>query len=101
MDNEFKEKFWNAVDDNCKNKDKEYKHFLAPGSDSWIEFVNTYQPASDEQLKQYAAINEASKNFMRVIFDNTPKCADQSAAIRLLREVRMTANAAIALQGLI
>lgn len=71
------------------------------GTPAWIEFVNTYQPATEKQLKQYTAINEASKNFMRVIFENTPRCADQSAAIRLLREVRMIANAAIALDGLI
>jgi hypothetical protein len=35
------------------------------------------------------------------ILDNTPVCADQSAAIRHLRECVMTANGAIALNGLV
>jgi len=36
-----------------------------------------------------------------VLIDNTPTSADQTAAIRLLREAVMTANAAIALEGLV
>ena len=45
------------------------------------------------------AIREAAKNLAKVIVNNTPPSADQSAAIRLLRESVMTANSAIACGG--
>jgi hypothetical protein len=35
------------------------------------------------------------------ILENTPQCADQQAALRHVREAVMTANAAVALEGLI
>jgi len=40
-----------------------------------------------------------AKELGQVIVDNTPTSADQTAAIRLLREAVMTANASIALDG--
>lgn len=77
------------------------KKEFAIGSPEWIEYVCTYQPATPEQMVSYTAINEASQAMMKVIFEHVPFCADRSAAIRLIREVRMTANAAVALNGLI
>jgi hypothetical protein len=43
---------------------------------------------------------QAAKNFAEVILANCPSGADRSDAIRKIREARMTANAAIALNGL-
>jgi hypothetical protein len=59
-----------------------------------------YHPPNFETLPKYASINQAAKNFAEVVLQNCPRSADRSAAIRLIRDARMTANAAIALNGL-
>ena len=62
------------------------------------ELVNlfTYHRPEGNQQLHYNAINEAALFFALTVRDNTPPCADQTAAIRKIREARMTANAAIA-----
>lgn len=65
-----------------------------------LEVLFTYHPSKDGQDAHYDAINAAAKSFARVVLANTPECADQSAAIRKIREARMTANAAIACEGM-
>jgi hypothetical protein len=64
-----------------------------------IEMIFTYQPPTPKQLEHYDAIRRAAKSFALVLVANTPASADQTAAIRKLREVVATANASIALQG--
>lgn len=59
-----------------------------------------YHPPNPEDLPKYAAINQAAKNFAEVILSTCPSCSDMKDAIRKIREARMTANAAIALNGL-
>ncbi len=59
-----------------------------------------YHAPNETTLPKYAAINQAAKNFAEVVLQNCPSSADRSAAIRLIRDARMTANAAIALNGL-
>ena len=59
-----------------------------------------YHPPNDVTIPKYAAINQAAKNFAEVVLANCPSGADQAAAIRLIRDARMTANAAISLDGL-
>ena len=59
-----------------------------------------YHAPTDFTIPKYAAINQAAKNFAEVILQNCPPSADRSAAIRLIRDARMTANASIALNGL-
>jgi hypothetical protein len=56
----------------------------------------TYHSPSPEQQKHYVAIREAARHFAGVLVEHTPPSADQTAAIRLLRECVMTANAGIA-----
>jgi len=60
----------------------------------------TYHSPTPEQLPKYLAIREAGKAFAEVIVENTPYSADQSAAIRKVREAVMTANQSIACCGL-
>lgn len=60
--------------------------------DNWFQ----YHAPTPEQLPKYHAIREAGKNLANTILDNAPSSADQSAAIRSVREAVMTANAAIA-----
>ena len=64
-----------------------------------VERVFTYHAPNEQQQLQYEAIREAAKNLAQVIIQNTPACADQSAALRKVREAVMTANASIALDG--
>jgi len=59
-----------------------------------------YHAPSDVTIPKFAAINQAAKNFAEVVLQNCPPSADRSDAIRKIREARMTANAAIALNGL-
>lgn len=56
----------------------------------------TYHAPKGDQAERYAKINAAALEFAKVIRDNTPVCADQTAAICQVREARMMANAAIA-----
>lgn len=52
-------------------------------------------------VPKFIRIREAALEFAETVLDNTPACADQSVAIRKIREAVMTANAAIALDGLV
>lgn len=63
------------------------------------EFFKYHAP-NENTIPKYAAINQAAKNFAEVVLANCPHGADRSAAIPLIRDARMTANAAIALNGL-
>ena len=60
-----------------------------------------YHAPKGNQPAQYEAIRNKALELAQVIVDNTPQSADQTAAIRLLREAVMTANASIALDGLV
>lgn len=59
----------------------------------------TYHPPNPEQQKKYEEIRAAALSFAHIIIVNTPPSADQTAAIRKVREAVMTANAAIACDG--
>ncbi len=63
--------------------------------DNWFTY---HSPTTDQQTK-YLAIREEAKRFAQVVRDNTPASADQTAAIRKIREATMTANQAIACEG--
>lgn len=59
----------------------------------------TYHAPTNGQLAQYENVRNAGLELAKVIMINTPSSADQSAAIRKVREAVMTANAAIACGG--
>lgn len=61
-----------------------------------IEQWFTYHPPDLDQPARYAILRNAGKALAEVILEQTPSGADQSAAIRKVREAIMTANAAIA-----
>ncbi len=63
--------------------------------------IFTYHSPKGDQPKKYAMIREKALELAQLIVTETPQSADQTAAIRLLREAIMTANAAIALEGLV
>jgi hypothetical protein len=64
-----------------------------------IEEWFTYHSPDETQDRQFQAIRFAAKRLAEAIVDNTPESADQTAALRKLRECVMTANAAIACKG--
>lgn len=59
----------------------------------------TYHPPTEGDPARYQAIRVAAMAFARTVLENTPPSADQSAAIRKIRESVMTANASIACRG--
>lgn len=56
----------------------------------------SYHKPFGNQPERYVEIREAGKLLAETILRNTPKSADQSAALRKVREAVFTANAAIA-----
>ena len=59
----------------------------------------TYHPPEANDSAHYNAIRDAALVFSQVIVEHTPPSADQTAAIRKVRESVMTANASIACKG--
>lgn len=57
-----------------------------------------YHSPSEYQIERYKIIRNASRYLANIIIENTLPSADQSAAIRKLRECVMTANSSIALE---
>lgn len=64
-----------------------------------LDHLFRYHAPTEATLPKYAAINAAAQEFARVVLTECPDGADQSAALRLIREARMTANASVALDG--
>jgi len=63
--------------------------------DNWL----TYYAPEGNEISSYQAIRDAARLFAKIIVDNTPPSADQTAAIRKVREAVATANMAIACKG--
>jgi len=63
------------------------------------EYVFSHHQPTPTKLADHDAIHAGAKQFAQVILAHTPACSDQTAALRLLREAAMMANAAIALDG--
>jgi hypothetical protein len=53
------------------------------------------------QAKQLRAVREFGREFAEIITDNTPRCADQTTAIRTVREAVLWATEAILREGLV
>lgn len=59
----------------------------------------TYHPPKVGQPEKYEAIRAAAHEFAKVVVELTPESADQSVAVRKIREAVYSANAAIACEG--
>jgi len=64
-----------------------------------LDNIFKYHSPTPDQLPKYANIRAAAHVFAKTIVDNTPPGADQTAAVRKVREAAFTANASIALDG--
>jgi hypothetical protein len=62
-------------------------------------YVFSHHAQTPEKRVHFDAIHAAALTFAEVILAHTPRSSDQVAALRLLRESTMMANAAIALDG--
>ena len=69
-----------------------------PFTEEEIDDIFTYHAPKDDQPARYELIRESARKFARILVANTKPSADQTAAIRLLRECVMTANSSIALE---
>jgi len=63
------------------------------------EYVFSHHAPTPEKVAHYDAIHVAAKRFAEALLQHTPPSDDQRAALRLVREATMMANAAIALDG--
>lgn len=68
-------------------------------SEDAVEKTFQYRSPSPVQAHSLNTLREAAKHFVRVLMQNTPRCADRTAAIRKIREAVMTANFAIVSDG--
>lgn len=64
-----------------------------------LEHIFTYHAPTEEQTHKYGYIRDLALQLAEAIVSEVPSGADQSAAVRLVREAVMTANAGIALGG--
>lgn len=64
-----------------------------------LKDIFTYHPPVMDDTGKYERIRAAGLAFAQAIVDNTPKCADQTTAVRKVREAVFNANAAVALKG--
>lgn len=63
--------------------------------DHWFK----YHAPGEGDAEAYERIRSAGKAFAEVVIANTPASADQTAALRKIREAVYTANAARACRG--
>ncbi len=70
---------------------------ITPDQQAELDNLFTYHAPFGDQQERYVAIRAKAKELAVVILESTPRCADQSAALRKVREAVMTANAAIAI----
>jgi hypothetical protein len=64
-----------------------------------LDNVFKYHAPTPEDVVHYEALRAAAKQFAATVFEHSPTCADQSVAIRKIREALHIANAAVALKG--
>jgi len=56
----------------------------------------TYHAPTPDQTERYQKLRDLAFDYGMAIVELTPSCADQTAALRMLRETSMAVNQAIA-----
>ena len=72
---------------------------MAPVTVDSLDRVFDYHAPDAQDVQRHQKLRDGAKAFARIILENTPVCADQSSAIRDVRNALMTANAAVATDG--
>jgi len=75
-----------------------FSYTSTPSIESQIENWFTHHAPKGDQPQRYQAIRDKAKELALVIAANTRPSADQTAALRKLRECVMTSNSSIALE---
>lgn len=70
-----------------------------PITEARLQLWFNYHAPNDEQVQRLKNIRQAAGAFAQIIHDNTTRSADQTDAIRKVREAMMTANACVVLGG--
>jgi hypothetical protein len=91
--------FWHEHNPRIRRSEERFERRNMAITKAQLENWFTYHSPTPEQLPKYLAIREAAKKFAEVIVENTPPSADQTAAVRKVREATMTANQSIACNG--
>lgn len=73
------------------------RYRLSDGHTKLLDNQFTYHAPTFDQSERLQAIRVKARELAQLIYECTPLCADQTAAVRKLRECVMTANAAIIL----
>ncbi len=63
------------------------------------DYVFDHHTPNAEKLQHYEAVHAGAKAFAKVILQHVPAGEDRKAAVLMLREAMMLANAAISLDG--
>lgn len=63
-----------------------------------VDDLSYYHAPSDDQIKRMKEVADSCKAFLLMVFRNCPECADRTTALREIRNARMWANSAIALE---
>ena len=95
------DRFMNEFEKAVLEMMKESRRYRRYGMPTEHELTNwfRYHPPTAGDRDKYDRLRCAAKKFAQDVMECTPPCADQSAAIRKIREAVMTANAAIACDG--
>lgn len=62
------------------------------------EAARYHAPTGDQPIR-FENVSAAAEALMRVILENSPRCPDRTRAINAVRDARMLANSAIALEN--
>lgn len=92
---------WAKIPGGCVDPTAAAGGKLVMGSPEWLEEVFSYHSPDGKQVEAYGRIRLAARILAENILASAPPCADRTAALRKVREAVMTANAAIALRGLV
>lgn len=79
---------------------KESQSMISAKQKAYIEQATTYHKPTEAKTRAYEAINQATAQFMEIVFIHCPESADRTDALRKIREARMVANASIACDGI-
>jgi hypothetical protein len=75
------------------------KNSILGNPGKWVDEIFLCQPKGKKTANQYKTFQKAAKAFAKTIVEVTPVGPDQKAALIKFREVVMSVNVGIALQG--
>jgi hypothetical protein len=64
-----------------------------------VEDVLAFRALTTDQREACQKLYSSARDFTKAVLELTPVCADQQAAIRLIRDAMKTAESAIAING--